>query len=314
METSVSEQIELRKLELETRRMEIDAELRKEELQEKREQRKSEQQRAEQDHERGLRQLEAESGRGLRLTGAQATVAAAILALIGGAIGAVAQGWFSRDATVQSATITADNALKLDQQKQDADEKLKRLEFETNLIMKAVDTPNRDDQIRNLLFFVHAGFITDKDNKIAGMEATDLTSAAAKSTVQICGAKLSQFSPSLVDLLTRFEGEVPAPCDIERAQAAVKSLVKPTLKENELNALTSLVYNLGAGTLSRSTLLADINADNREKIRGDFLSWNKIAGFELPGLTRRREEEAALFLGEAAAFPDTEKAAEANGQ
>jgi S1-C subfamily serine protease len=60
----------------------------------------------------------------------------------------------------------------LEKQKQDAAERLDRAKFETTLILKATEASRREDQIRNLKFFLTAGFIRDPDNKIANMIET----------------------------------------------------------------------------------------------------------------------------------------------
>jgi hypothetical protein len=46
---------------------------------------------------------------------------------------------------------------------------LARQEFETKLILKAIETPDRQEAIRNLQFFLSAGFIQDKEGKIANL-------------------------------------------------------------------------------------------------------------------------------------------------
>ncbi|MGK9381775.1 lysozyme [Salmonella enterica subsp. enterica] len=61
-------------------------------------------------------------------------------------------------------------------------------------------------------------------------------------------------------------------------------------------ALVSFAYNLGARTLSSSTLLRKLNAGDYAGAADEFLRWNKAGGKVLNGLTRRREAERALFL------------------
>jgi hypothetical protein len=57
----------------------------------------------------------------------------------------------------------------LERQKQAAAAELARHEFETKLILKAIETPDREEAIRNLQFFLHAGFIQDTEGKIASL-------------------------------------------------------------------------------------------------------------------------------------------------
>jgi lysozyme len=77
----------------------------------------------------------------------------------------------------------------------------------------------------------------------------------------------------------------------------VKILVKVQITRNQLAALTSFAYNVGPANLASSTLLKMINnGDSKESIGPQFLRWNKAAGKEMLGLTRRRAAERDLFL------------------
>lgn len=73
--------------------------------------------------------------------------------------------------------------------------------------------------------------------------------------------------------------------------------IKVDLTQNEFDALVSLCYNIGAGNFASSTLVKMLKAGNaKSEIAKQFLRWNKAAGKELDGLTRRRNAEAELFL------------------
>ena len=54
----------------------------------------------------------------------------------------------------------------------------------------------------------------------------------------------------------------------------------------------------GAGNLKESTLLKRLNEGEFDDVPAQILRWTKSGGKELPGLVRRREAEALLFLGE----------------
>ncbi|MGG7716481.1 lysozyme [Klebsiella aerogenes] len=73
-------------------------------------------------------------------------------------------------------------------------------------------------------------------------------------------------------------------------------LVKVSLTQGQFDALVSFTYNLGARSLSTSTLLRKLNAGDYAGAADEFLRWNKAGGKVLNGLTRRREAERALFL------------------
>lgn len=79
-------------------------------------------------------------------------------------------------------------------------------------------------------------------------------------------------------------------------ESDVSRLVKVCLTQGQFDALVSFTYNLGARSLSTSTLLRKLNAGDYAGAADEFLRWNKAGGKVLNGLTRRREAERALFL------------------
>lgn len=79
-------------------------------------------------------------------------------------------------------------------------------------------------------------------------------------------------------------------------ESDVSRLVKVGLTQGQFDALVSFTYNLGARSLSTSTLLRKLNAEDYAGAADEFLRWNKAGGKVLNGLTRRREAERALFL------------------
>ena len=83
--------------------------------------------------------------------------------------------------------------------------------------------------------------------------------------------------------------------DVARFEAQVLRLVKVPLTQGQFDALTSFVYNLGAGNLGNSTLLRLLNAGDYKGAAAQFDRWNKAGGKVLAGLVRRRAAERALF-------------------
>ena len=79
-------------------------------------------------------------------------------------------------------------------------------------------------------------------------------------------------------------------------ESDVSRLVKVGLTQGQFDALVSFTYNLGARSLSTSTLLRKLNAGDYAGAADEFMHWNKAGGKVLNGLTRRREAERALFL------------------
>jgi lysozyme len=96
-----------------------------------------------------------------------------------------------------------------------------------------------------------------------------------------------QFSKEEVDGILRN--------DLARFERGVAQYCPVSLSQGQFDALVSFSFNVGLGTLQRSTL--------RQKIlRGDaaedeFLRYTIGGGKVLKGLVNRRNDERALYLG-----------------
>nr|WP_145550345.1 lysozyme [Variovorax boronicumulans] len=84
--------------------------------------------------------------------------------------------------------------------------------------------------------------------------------------------------------------------DLATAEAAVSGAVRVALNQNQLDALVSLVFNIGADAFRSSTLLRLLNMGDYRGAADQFPRWTRASGEILPGLKRRRDEERALFL------------------
>jgi len=85
--------------------------------------------------------------------------------------------------------------------------------------------------------------------------------------------------------------------DLKSSEMSVMRLVQKPLNQNQFDALVSFVFNVGAGNFQSSTLLKRVNANpNNPDIRGEFGRWIHGGGKVLPGLIKRRKEEADLFF------------------
>ena len=74
-----------------------------------------------------------------------------------------------------------------------------------------------------------------------------------------------------------------------------------TLNQNQYDALSSFIYNVGSGAFSKSTLFKKVKTNPKdESIKDEFLKWNKgrVNGVlvELKGLTKRRLAESNLYF------------------
>lgn len=79
----------------------------------------------------------------------------------------------------------------------------------------------------------------------------------------------------------------------------IKKYVKVPLSQNEFDALSSLIYNIGDSAFIKSKLLSDgINKRNPKAIVQHW-DWLKAYGKETPveGLVKRREKEKNMFFG-----------------
>lgn len=98
------------------------------------------------------------------------------------------------------------------------------------------------------------------------------------------------------DKITLEQAEQYLRHDLSNFEDTVNSLVKVPLTQNQFDALTSLVYNIGSSAFSKSTLLKKLNAKDYKGAADQFLVWNKAGGRTLQGLINRRTKERQLFL------------------
>ena len=102
--------------------------------------------------------------------------------------------------------------------------------------------------------------------------------------------------------ITRAQAEALLRGDLIDTAANVARLVSVPISDSQFGALVAFAFNVGTGALGKSTLLRKLNAGDVAGAADQFPVWNKgrIGGVlkELPGLTRRRRAERALFLSE----------------
>jgi lysozyme len=82
--------------------------------------------------------------------------------------------------------------------------------------------------------------------------------------------------------------------DWNDAERAVRRLC-PALDGDRLGAITSFVFNLGAGRLAASTLRRKLNAGDWAAARRELVKWVWGGGRKLPGLVLRRAAERELI-------------------
>ncbi|CAB4150605.1 COG3772 Phage-related lysozyme (muraminidase) [uncultured Caudovirales phage] len=86
----------------------------------------------------------------------------------------------------------------------------------------------------------------------------------------------------LANDLQRFERGVTQYCGI--------------LAQGKFDAIVCFAFNLGLGTLQRSTLRQKILRRDYEAAAAEFLKFTKAGGKVLPGLVKRRGDERTMFL------------------
>lgn len=95
---------------------------------------------------------------------------------------------------------------------------------------------------------------------------------------------------------TEAQAELALKEDLELFSKRITPYIKVPLTENQFGACVSLAYNIGHGAFSTSSVLKFINAKDFNNAAKSFILWNKAGGKVLAGLTKRRQEEAELFM------------------
>jgi len=86
--------------------------------------------------------------------------------------------------------------------------------------------------------------------------------------------------------------------DLDRFVAGVLRYCPSTVNNQSwLDALVSFSFNVGLGTLQRSTLRQKHNRGDYAGAAEEFLKYSKAGGKVLKGLENRRKDERAIYLG-----------------
>jgi lysozyme len=85
--------------------------------------------------------------------------------------------------------------------------------------------------------------------------------------------------------------------DLERFERGVRAYCPAAVnRQGWLDALVSFSFNVGLGTLQRSTLRQKFNRGDYEGAAEEFMKYTKAGGKVLKGLVNRRNDERALYL------------------
>lgn len=97
------------------------------------------------------------------------------------------------------------------------------------------------------------------------------------------------------DVITEAQAEVKLREDLRTAEREV-GRHKLNINQNQFDALVSFTFNVGSGNFRSSTLLKRIKENpNHPDIENQFGRWIYAGGKRLPGLVKRRKEEANLY-------------------
>lgn len=96
--------------------------------------------------------------------------------------------------------------------------------------------------------------------------------------------------------ISKIEAEYLLSKDVHFAERAVLRLIRVPLSNGQFDALVSFTFNLGSGSLQRSTLRRKLNREEYYAIPNELMRWVNAGGRRLKGLVRRRQAESDLFL------------------
>lgn len=86
--------------------------------------------------------------------------------------------------------------------------------------------------------------------------------------------------------------------ELKEYESYVENMVTVDLTQEQFDALTVWVYNLGPTNFKNSTLLRKLNSGDYSAVPTEIKRWNKAGGKVLEGLVKRREAEAKMFVGQ----------------
>ena len=84
--------------------------------------------------------------------------------------------------------------------------------------------------------------------------------------------------------------------DLVQYEAAVESLVKVKLTDNQFASLVSFTFNVGIENFKKSKLLKKLNAGNYDAVPTELTKWTKAGGKKIQGLVNRRRAEGYLWM------------------
>jgi len=84
--------------------------------------------------------------------------------------------------------------------------------------------------------------------------------------------------------------------DLERFERGVERYCPIPLTQGQFDGLVSFAFNVGLGTLQRSTLRQKLLRGDAQGAADEFLKYTLAGGKVLRGLVTRRNDERAIFM------------------
>lgn len=110
----------------------------------------------------------------------------------------------------------------------------------------------------------------------------------------------------LGDMMTRQDADARLIEELRPYEQGVWKVCTVMPNQNQFDAMVLLCFNIGVAGFQKSTVLKAHNRGDFQAAARAFGLWNKSGGKVYAGLTRRRAEEAALYLTPVAAALDSE--------
>lgn len=101
---------------------------------------------------------------------------------------------------------------------------------------------------------------------------------------------------SIGDTMSREEADHRLINELRKYEEAVSFGCTSVPNQNQFDAMVLLCFNIGVNGFLKSTVLRCHNKGDYQAAARAFGLWNKSSGVVYAGLTRRRAEEAALYL------------------
>lgn len=99
------------------------------------------------------------------------------------------------------------------------------------------------------------------------------------------------------DKITEEQADQMISADLRIFEDVINKHLEVQLSQNQFDAIVVFSYNVGCGALLGSTLWRKLQADpSDESIADEFAKWRNARGKVLPGLVKRRADEAKLYF------------------